>query len=180
VLVHLSVLDFCLVLFKTAVNKLEQIISLFYLRQGINFALEIFDEKISGVVCESKSMLAFEVVGLIIFLLTLAFILQSTAISLLLRNQNDRAERVEPITTQDLVSSVSSSENFKMTGPSFHQTLLCCGRSAKQRRFDSELVELRLLRRLRFGLPRAQATQMCHIIEVGPSLWLIILGVVWA
>ncbi|KAG3189450.1 hypothetical protein PC128_g11772 [Phytophthora cactorum] len=205
VLVHLSVLAFGLVAFGKALHGLElkfppsdkyqHMLKKVYrelMTLGlISFGLKILDE-IPGFISESKSMLAFEVADLAIFFLTLALILQSTAISLLLRNQNDRAERAELITIQDLMNSVNNSKGSAMAGPSFFRTLFCCGSSAKRRSVDKELVELRLLRRLflrRFGLPqlfpfskylrRAQATQICHMIEVEPSMWLVLLGVAW-
>ncbi|ETN02042.1 hypothetical protein PPTG_16711 [Phytophthora nicotianae INRA-310] len=206
VLLHLSVLAFCLVVFGKALHGLEHqfppsdkhqhMIKKVYrelMTLGlISFGIKILDE-IPGFVSESKSMLAFEVADLAIFFLTLALILQSTVISLLLRNQNDRAERAELITTQDLVNSANNSKNSELERPSFFGTLFCCGRSAKQRSIDKELIELRLLRRLflrRFGLPQlfpfskylrhAQATQISDMIEVEPSMWVALLGVAWA
>ncbi|KAE9262963.1 hypothetical protein PF001_g31865, partial [Phytophthora fragariae] len=77
--------------------------------------------------------------------------------------------------------------------PSFAPTLFCCGRAAKKRSNHRELVELRLIRRLflhRFGLPqlspfskylnRAQASQIAHMIEVEPSMWIVLLAVAWS
>lgn len=137
-------------------------------------------------------MIAFEVADLAIFLLALTLILQSAAIFLMLRNQNDRADRAELVTTRGLAQAITSTDSEDM-GPSFVQTLFCCGRVAKRKSMDKELVELRLLRRLflrRFGLPqlfpfatylsRAQASQISLMIEVEPSMWIALLAVAWS
>ncbi|ETP05409.1 hypothetical protein F441_17983 [Phytophthora nicotianae CJ01A1] len=186
VLIHLSILAVCLVLFEGALHKLEhkfppsekyqhmlkkayrELMVLGLISLGLKILKEIPD-----IDSDSKTMLAFQVADLTIFLLALALILQSTGVFLLLRNQNDRAERAELITTQDLVTSVNG--------------------SAKKRANDRELVELRLLRRLflhRFGLPqlfpyskylnRAQANQIAHMIEVEPAMWIVLLIVAWS
>ncbi|KAG7380329.1 hypothetical protein PHYPSEUDO_007301 [Phytophthora pseudosyringae] len=206
VLIHLSILALCLVLLEGALHKLEhkfppsekyqhmlkkayrELMVLGLISLGLKILKEIPD-----IDSYSKTMLAFQVADLTIFLLALALILQSTAVFLLLRNQNDRAERAELITTQDLINSVNGSKDSDDAVPSFFQTLFCCGRSAKKRANDSELVELRLLRRLflhRFGLPqlfpyskylnRAQANQIAHMIEVEPVMWIVLLIVAWA
>ncbi|ETN02036.1 hypothetical protein PPTG_16706 [Phytophthora nicotianae INRA-310] len=206
VLIHLSILAVCLVLFEGALHKLEhkfppsekyqhmlkkayrELMILGLISLGLKILKEIPD-----IDSDSKTMLAFQVADLTIFLLALALILQSTGVFLLLRNQNDRAERAELITTQDLVTSVNGSKNSDDAMPSFFQTLFCCGRSAKKRANDRELVELRLLRRLflhRFGLPqlfpyskylnRAQANQIAHMTEVEPAMWVVLLVVAWS
>ncbi|OWZ22862.1 hypothetical protein PHMEG_0002354 [Phytophthora megakarya] len=206
VLIHLSILAFCLVLFEGGLHKLEHkfppsekyqhMLKKAYRELMvlglISLGLKILKE-IPEIDSYSKTMLAFQVADLTIFLLALALIVQSTGVFLLLRNQNDRAERAELITTQDLVNSVNGSNDSKDAAPSFFQTLFCCGRSAKKKANDRELVELRLLRRLflhRFGLPqlfpyskylyRAQANQIAHMIEVEPTMWIVVLLVAWA
>ncbi|KAI9996913.1 hypothetical protein PInf_000180 [Phytophthora infestans] len=206
VLIHLSILAFCLVLFERALHKLEhkfppsekyqhmlkkayrELMVLGLISLGLKILKEIPDIDSYG-----KTMLAFQVADLTIFLLALALIVQSTGVFLLLRNQNDRAERAELITTQDLINSVNGSNGADKAMPTFFQTLFCCGRSAKKRANNRELVELRLLRRLflhRFGLPqlfpyskylsRAQAHQIAHMIEVEPAMWIVLLIVAWA
>ncbi|KAF4150302.1 hypothetical protein GN958_ATG00510 [Phytophthora infestans] len=206
VLIHLSILAFCLVLFERALHKLEhkfppsekyqhmlkkayrELMVLGLISLGLKILKEIPDIDSYG-----KTMLAFQVADLTIFLLALALIVQSTGVFLLLRNQNDRAERAELITTQDLINSVNGSNGADKVMPTFFQTLFCCGRSAKKRANNRELVELRLLRRLflhRFGLPqlfpyskylsRAQAHQIAHMIEVEPAMWIVLLIVAWA
>lgn len=206
VLIHLSILAFCLVLVEGALHRLEhkfppsekyqhmlkkayrELMVLGLISLGLKILKEIPD--IDGY---SKTMLAFQVADLTIFLLALALILQSTGVFLLLRNQNNRAERAELITTQDLVNLVNGSKGSEDAGPSFFRTLFCCGRAAKKRANDRELIELRLLRRLflhRFGLPqlfpfskylnRAQANQIAHMIEVEPSMWVVLLIVAWS
>ncbi|EEY57429.1 uncharacterized protein PITG_11279 [Phytophthora infestans T30-4] len=206
VLIHLSILAFCLVLFERALHKLEHKFPLSEKYQHmlkkayrelmvlglISLGLKILRE-IPDIDSYSKTILAFQVADLTIFLLALALIVQSTGVFLLLRNQNDRAERAELITTQDLINSVNGSKGSDDAVPTFFQTLFCCGRSAKKRANDRELIELRLLRRLfvhRFGLPqlfpyskylsRAQANQIAHMIEVEPVMWVVLLIVAWA
>ncbi|KAK1932065.1 hypothetical protein P3T76_012565 [Phytophthora citrophthora] len=197
VLIHLSILAFCLVLFEGALHKLEHkfppsekyqhMLKKAY--RELILGLKIIKE-IPDIDSYSKTMLAFQVADLTIFLLALALILQSTGVFLLLRNQNGRAERAELISTQDLIDSVNGSKTDEAV-PSFFQTLFCCGRSAKKT--NRELVELRLLRRLflrRFGLPqlfpyskylsRAQAHQIAHMIEVEPAMWIVLLIVAWS
>jgi hypothetical protein len=205
VLVQLSILALCLVLFEKALHRLEQkfppsekyqhmlkkayreLMVLGLISLGLKILKEVPD--IDGY---SKTMLAFQVADLTIFLLALALILQSTGVFLLLRNQNDRAERAELITTQDLINSLNDPSGVENTAPSFFRTLFCCGRAAKKRAKVKQLVELRLLRRLflrRFGLPqlfpfakylrRAQANQISHMIEVEPTMWVVLLVVAW-
>ncbi|EGZ24462.1 hypothetical protein PHYSODRAFT_478644 [Phytophthora sojae] len=200
VLIHLSILAFCLVLFEAGLHRLEhkfppsrkyqhmlkkayrELMVLGLISLGLKIIKEIPD-----IDSYSKTMLAFQVADLTIFLLALALILQSTGVFLLLRNKNARAERAELITTQDLVNFINGTKG------SFAQTLVCCGRAAKKRSNVRELIELRLIRRLflhRFGLPqlfpfskylnRAQANQIAHMIEVEPSMWVVLLIVAWA
>ncbi|EGZ24455.1 hypothetical protein PHYSODRAFT_482113 [Phytophthora sojae] len=205
VLVHLSVLALCLVLFEKALHRLERnfppsdkyqhMLKKVYrelMTLGlISLGLKIFKE-VPSFDSEGKPMIAFEVADLAIFLLALTLILQSAAIFLMLRNQNDRADRAELVTTRGLAQAITSTDSEDM-GPSFVQTLFCCGRVAKRKSMDKELVELRLLRRLflrRFGLPqlfpfatylsRAQASQISLMIEVEPSMWIALLAVAWS
>ncbi|KAG1703942.1 hypothetical protein DVH05_006949 [Phytophthora capsici] len=204
VLIHLSILALCLVLFEGALHKLEhkfppsekyqhmlkkayrELMVLGLISLGLKIIKEIPD-----IDSYSKTMLAFQVADLTIFLLALALIIQSTGVFLLLRNQNGRAERAELISTQDLIDSVNGSKPDE-AAPSFFETLFCCGRSKKKTN-NRELVELRLLRRLflrRFGLPqlfpfskylsRAQAHQIAHMIEVEPAMWIVLLLVAWS
>ncbi|KAG7380330.1 hypothetical protein PHYPSEUDO_007302 [Phytophthora pseudosyringae] len=205
VLVHLSILAFGLVLLEKALHRMEhkfppsekyqhmlkKVYRELMVLGLISLGLKILKET-PDIDSDSKTMLAFQVADLTIFFLALALILQSTAVFLLLRNQNDRAERAELMRTQDLVQLVSESKGSEDLGPSFIQTLLCCGRAAKKRNYGKRLIELRLLRRLflrRFGLPqlfpfskylsRAQANQISHMIEVEPKMWIVLLAVAW-
>ncbi|KAG6619978.1 Ufm1-specific protease [Phytophthora cinnamomi] len=205
VLVHLSILAFCLVLFEKALHRMEhkfpasdkyqhmlkKVYRELMVLGLISLGLKILKEN-PDIDSYSKPMLAFQVADLTIFFLALALILQSTAVFLLLRNQNDRADRAELMRTVDLVELVNSTENAKDAMPSFVRTLLCCGRESKKKTYVKKLVELRLLRRLflrRFGFPqlfpfakylsRAQANQISHMIEVEPSMWVVLLAVAW-
>ncbi|GMF22314.1 unnamed protein product [Phytophthora fragariaefolia] len=206
VLVQLNILAFCLVLLESGLHRLEhkfppsekyqhmlkkayrELMVLGLISLGLKIIKEIPD-----IDSYSKTMLAFQVADLTIFLLALALILQSITVFLLLRNQNDRAERAELITTQDLVNSLNRTKGSDDSVPSFFKTLFCCGRAAKQQSNMRELIELRLIRRLflhRFGLPqlfpfskylsRAQANQIAHMIEVEPSMWIVLLIVAWS
>ncbi|KAG7397831.1 hypothetical protein PHYBOEH_012093 [Phytophthora boehmeriae] len=206
VLVHLSILAFCLVLFEKGLHRLEhkfppsekyqhmlkkvyrELMVLGLLSLGLKVIKETPD-----IDAYSKTMLAFQVADLTIFFLALALILQSTAVFLLLRHQNNRADQAELITTEDLAVAISSPEGHGYHEATFFHKLFCCGRSAKSKAIDKELIELRLLRRLflrRYGLPqlfpfskylsRAQANQILHMIEVEPSMWLLLLAVAWA
>ncbi|KAE9060800.1 hypothetical protein PF002_g31830, partial [Phytophthora fragariae] len=161
VLVHLSILAFCLVPFEAGLHHLEHkfppsrkyqhMLKKTYRELMvlglISLGLKIIKE-IPEIDSYSKTMLAFQVADLTIFLLALALILQSTCVFLLLRDQNGRAERAELITTQDLVNSMTSTKTSTESVPSFAPTLFCCGRAAKKRSNHRELVELRLIRRL--------------------------------
>ncbi|EGZ24459.1 hypothetical protein PHYSODRAFT_554617 [Phytophthora sojae] len=205
VLVHLSILTFCLVLFEKALHRMEhnfpasdkyqhmlkKVYRELMVLGLISLGLKILKEN-PDIDSDSKTMLAFQVADLTIFFLALVLILQSTAVFLLLRNQNDRADRAELMKTQDLVELVDSVDDAKDAVPSFIRTLLCCGRASKKKTVVKKLVALRLLRRLflrRFGFPqlfpfakylsRAQANQISHMIEVEPSMWVVLLAVAW-
>ncbi|KAE8907644.1 hypothetical protein PF005_g19048 [Phytophthora fragariae] len=205
VLVHLSILAFCLVLFEKALHRMEhrfpasdkyqhmlkKVYRELMVLGLISLGLKILKEN-PDIDSESKTMLAFQVADLTIFFLALALILQSTCVFLLLRNQNDRADRADLIRTLDLVELVDSVDDTKDSVPSFIRTLLCCGRAPKKKTVVKKLVALRLLRRLflrRFGFPqlfpfskylsRAQANQISHMIEVEPSMWVVLLAVAW-
>ncbi|ETK75835.1 hypothetical protein L915_17619, partial [Phytophthora nicotianae] len=203
VLVQLSILAFSLVLFEKALHRMElkfppsdkyqhmlkKVYRELMVLGLISLGLKILKES-PNIDSYSKTMLAFQVADLTIFFLALALIVQSTAVFQLLRNQNDRAERAELMTTQDLVHLLNEPKD---SAPSSAQTLLCCGRAAKKKNYSKRLVELRLLRRLflrRFGFPqlfpfskylsRAQANQISHMIEVEPMMWVVLLAVAWA
>ncbi|KAG7397828.1 hypothetical protein PHYBOEH_012090 [Phytophthora boehmeriae] len=206
VLVHLSILASCLLFFEAVLHRLEhklprsdkyehmlkKVYRELMVLGLLSLGLKILKEN-PDIDAYSKTMIAFQVADLAIFFLALALILQSTAIFLLLRNQNGRADRAELITTQDLANGVESPEGHGQHESTFFHKLFCCGRSAKSKAIDKELIELRLLRRLflrRYGLPqlfpfskylsRAQANQISHMIEVEPSMWLLLLVVAWA
>ncbi|KAL4160568.1 hypothetical protein PRNP1_001135 [Phytophthora ramorum] len=206
VLVHLGILAFCLVLFEKALHRLEhkfppsqkyqhmlkKVYRELMVLGLISLGLKILKEN-PDIDSYSKTIIAFQVADLVIFFLALALILQSTAVFLLLRNQNDRADRAELISTQDLADLVNDTKDSKGVVPPSVQTVLCCGVAVNKEANDKRIVELRLLRRLflrRFGLPqlfpyskylsRAQANQISHMIEVEPSMWVVLLIVAWA
>ncbi|KAG2788676.1 hypothetical protein PC129_g9726 [Phytophthora cactorum] len=202
VLVHLSILAFCLVLFEAALHHVEHKLSRYdkyqhMLRKAyrelmilglLSLGLKLLKE-VPGIHADSKTMLAFQVADLTIFILALALILQAIIVFSQLRKHNNVADRTELITVQDLVDAINAPAG----------TVQSQANSSKwfwSRRtiggFDKEVVERRLLRHLflrRFGLPqlfpfskylrRAQANQISHMIEVEPSMWVLLLTVAW-
>ncbi|TDH65644.1 hypothetical protein CCR75_008145 [Bremia lactucae] len=207
VLVHLSILALCLVFFESALHYVEHHLARYdkyqhMLRKAyrelmilglISLGLKLFKE-VPGVAPDSKTMLAFQVADLTIIILALALILQAIVVFLQLRKCNKLADRTELITAQDLVDGISPPAGTPPTAAPthplaskwwFHSSRMIQG-------FDNEVMERRLLRHLflrRFGLPqlfpfskylrRAQANQISHMIEVEPTMWLLLLAVAW-
>lgn len=186
VLVHLSTLAFCLVLFEHALHHLEHKLSHYdkyehMLRKAyrelmvlglLSLGLKLLKE-VPGIHGDSKTMLAFQVADLSIFILALALILQAIIVFSQLRRHNKMADETELVTSQGLVDAMST------------------GTASNPR--EKEIVQRRLLRHLflrRFGLPqlfpfskylrRGQANQISHMIEVEPSMWMLLLAVAWA
>ncbi|CAH0482163.1 unnamed protein product [Peronospora belbahrii] len=202
VLVHLSVLALSLVLLEKALHRMEhqfprsekyqhmlkKVYRELMILGLISLGLKIVKET-PFIDSGSKTVLAFQVADLTIFFLALALILQTIAVFQLLRNQNDRVERAELLGTQDLIEMVKDAGTWR---PSWIQALFSCTQAAKKTTNGKKLVKLRLLRRLflrRFGFPqlfpfsnylnRAQASQISHMIEVEPFMWVILLVVAW-
>uniref|UniRef100_H3H579 Uncharacterized protein n=1 Tax=Phytophthora ramorum TaxID=164328 RepID=H3H579_PHYRM len=186
VLLHLSVLVACLLLFERALHHLEgraavsakyqQLLSKAYrelmILGLIGLVLKLIKEAPS-VDSGSAAMTAFQVADLTIFILALALILQTVCIFLLLRKHNVRADRAELLSTEDLADAVAS--------PSVNQT-----------QNMQELIHFRLLRHLflnRFQLPQlfpfakylrqAQNNQITHMTDVGAPMWGVLLVVAW-
>ncbi|KAK1932084.1 hypothetical protein P3T76_012584 [Phytophthora citrophthora] len=150
----------------------------------LSFIIKLLTE-VGGIDGYSGLMLALQVSDLIIFILAITLVLQAMNVLLLLNGYKKRADRAELITTQDLIEAANASE----TTPSS-----CCGRKQpSDELLKKEVVQHRLLRHLfltRFGLPqlfpfskylrRAQANNIVHMIEVEPSMWLLLLGMAWA
>ncbi|KAE9344344.1 hypothetical protein PF008_g9262 [Phytophthora fragariae] len=210
VLVQLSILAFCLVLFEALLHHVEHKLSRYdkyqhMLRKAyrelmilglLSLGLKLLKE-VPGIHADSKTMLAFQVADLAIFILALALILQAIIVFSQLRKHNKVADRTELITAQDLVDALTPPAGTPPTSAP-----VCSGTSSgwfgRSRRttgaaFDKEMVERRLLRHLflrRFGLPqlfpfskylrRAQASHISHMIEVEPSMWVLLLAVAWA
>ncbi|KAG4050932.1 hypothetical protein PC123_g13819 [Phytophthora cactorum] len=193
VVVVLNALAICLLVFEAALHYLEHhllahndkyqhILKKVYRELMIlgllSFIIKMLTE-VGGIDGYSGTMLAFQVADLIIFILAITLVLQAINVLLLLRGYNKRSDRAELITTQDLVDPLNSSE--------------AGGKQSKGNLFKKDVVKHRLLRNLflrRFGLPqlftfskylrRAQATNIVHMIEVEPSMWLLLLGMAWA
>ncbi|EEY66930.1 uncharacterized protein PITG_17807 [Phytophthora infestans T30-4] len=180
VLLHLSVLVVCLLLFERLLHRLErhaavstkyqQLLSKAYrelmILGLIGLGLKVIKE-LSSVDGNSAAMTAFQVADLTIFILALALILQAVCIFLVLRRHNVQADRAEHVSTEDLALSSSTKET-------------------------QELVHLRLLRHMfltRFELPQlfpfakylrqAQNNQITHMTEVGAPMWVLLLSVAW-
>ncbi|GMF22342.1 unnamed protein product [Phytophthora fragariaefolia] len=209
VMVHLSILAFCLVIFEAVLHHVEHKLSRYdkyqhMLRKGyrelmilglLSLGLKVIKE-LPGIQADSQTMLAFQVADLAIFILALALIIQAITIFSQLRKHNNLGDRTELITAQDLADSMAPSNGvFATTESTITQSsaLFCWSRKKLATGFDKEVIEQRLLRHLflrRFGLPqlfpfskylrRAQANQISHMIEVEPSMWVLLLAVAWA
>ncbi|RLN46099.1 hypothetical protein BBJ29_006206 [Phytophthora kernoviae] len=205
VLVHLSILALCLLIFEGALHHIEHKLSRYdkyqhMLRKAyrelmvlglLSLGLKLLKE-VPGIHADSKTMLAFQVADLSIFILALALILQSICVFMQLRKHNNLADRTELVTAQDIVDALSvSPANEEVSTIRF--SWFCSSSKGAYKPFEKEIIERRLLRHLflrRFGLPqlfpfskylrRGQANQISHMIEVEPSMWLLLLAVAWA
>ncbi|GMF49308.1 unnamed protein product [Phytophthora fragariaefolia] len=199
VVVVLSALAICLLVFETALHHLEHHLARHDKYQHmlkkvyrelmilglLSFIIKMLTE-VGGIDGYSGIMLAFQVADLIIFILAITLVIQAIWVLVLLRRHNKQADHAELITTQDLVDVLDSSGDTKST--------CCCASGAtNDKLFKTEIVQHRMLRHLflgRFGLPqlfpfskyvrRAQANNIVHMIEVEPSMWLLLLGMAWA
>ncbi|ETN02083.1 hypothetical protein PPTG_16738, partial [Phytophthora nicotianae INRA-310] len=187
VVVVLNALAICLLIFEAALHHLEhhvlahndkyqhmlkKVYRELMILGLISFIIKILTE-VGGIDGYSGIMLALQVSDLIIFILAITLVLQAINVLLLLRGYNKRTDRAELITTQDLVDGLD--------------------KPSKENLFKKDVVKHRILRHLflrRFGLPqlfpfskylrRAQANNIVHMIEVEPSMWLLLLGMAWA
>ncbi|ETP05444.1 hypothetical protein F441_17964 [Phytophthora nicotianae CJ01A1] len=205
VLIHLSILAFCLVLFEAALHHVEHKLSRYdkyqhMLRKAyrelmilglLSLGLKLLKE-IPSIHADSKTMLAFQVADLAIFILALALILQAIIVFSQLRKHNKVADHTELITAQDLVDAINPPAGVSPTPQARTSTSKWFWSKKTIGGFEKEVVERRLLRHLflrRFGLPqlfpfskylrRAQANQISHMIEVEPSMWVLLLVVAW-
>ncbi|KAG7394554.1 hypothetical protein PHYBOEH_005008 [Phytophthora boehmeriae] len=207
VLVHLSILALCLLIFESALHYLEHRLShydkyLHMLRKAyselmilglLNFGLKVLKE-VSHIDGNSKALLAFQVADLIIFILAIALILQAICIFLQVQKHNKRMEHAELISTKSMADALQVQMQSTRKLKDFRLlSWWCCAKQVKTDVVEKEVVEHRLLRYLflrRFGLPqlfpfskylrRAQANQIGYMIEVEPSMWLLLLLVAWA
>lgn len=203
VLVHLSILAVFLLGFEAALHHLEHKLARYdkyhvmlqkvyrelMVLGLISLVLKVLKE-VAPVDSYSKPMIAFQVADLIIFGLAIALILQSICILLQLRRRSSKADRAELISTQDLVQFLENGDTpSHMLLPATRVPRVCC---SKGETMDEDMVKHRLLRQLflhRFGLPelfpfskyirRAQANQISSMIEVEPSMWVLLLLVAW-
>ncbi|OWZ16246.1 hypothetical protein PHMEG_0009984 [Phytophthora megakarya] len=187
VLLHLSILVVCLLLFERVLHHLErraavstkyqQLLSKAYrelmILGLIGLGLKLVKE-IPSVDGGSAAMTAFQVADLTIFILAFTLILQTVCIFFMLQKHNVQADRAELLSTGDLVEAVASLYYDK-------------------ERDTQELVQLRLLRHLflsRFQLPQlfpfakylrqAQNNQITHMTDVNAPMWTLLLVVAWA
>ncbi|RLN89250.1 hypothetical protein BBJ28_00008937 [Nothophytophthora sp. Chile5] len=185
VLLHLSILVVCLLVFERALHllerrvavsaKYERLLSKAYRELMIlgllGFGLKLVKE-VPSVDGSSAVMTAFQVADLTIFILALALILQTICIFLLLRQHNVRADCAELLSTEDVAETLASS-------------------SSHQSRDPQELVHLRLLRHLflsRFALPQlfpfakylrqTQNNQITHMIDRRAMVFVLV-AFVW-
>ncbi|ETL29308.1 hypothetical protein L916_17494 [Phytophthora nicotianae] len=193
VVVVLNALAICLLIFEAVLHHLEhhvlahndkyqhmlkKVYRELMILGLLSFIIKLLTE-VGGIDGYSGTMLAFQVADLTIFILAVTLVLQAINVLLLLRGYNKRSDRAELITTQDLVDALNSSE--------------AGGKTPKDNLLKEDVVKHRLLRNLflrRFGLPqlftfskylrRAQANNIVHMIEVEPSMWLLLLGMAWA
>ncbi|KAG6620005.1 ATP-dependent RNA helicase dbp4 [Phytophthora cinnamomi] len=199
VVVLLSGLAICLLVFEAALHHLEHHLARHDKYQHmlkkvyrelmilglLSFIIKMLTE-VGGIDGYSGTMLAFQVADLIIFILAITLVIQAIWVLVLLRGHNKRADRAELITTQDLVDALNSADNM-------NSSWCCGGKRPSGDLLKKEIVQHRLLRHLflrRFGLPqlfpfskyvrRAQANNIVHMIEVEPSMWLLLLGMAWA
>ncbi|KAF4317807.1 hypothetical protein G195_006676 [Phytophthora kernoviae 00238/432] len=161
----------------------------------LSLGLKLLKE-VPGIHADSKTMLAFQVADLSIFILALALIIQSICVFMQLRKHNNLADRTELVTAQDILDAlVTTGEASIPTAPSYFSwsNWFCWSKKGAYKPFEKEIIERRLLRHLflrRFGLPqlfpfskylrRGQANQISYMIEVEPSMWLLLLAVAWA
>ncbi|CAH0482172.1 unnamed protein product [Peronospora belbahrii] len=208
VLIHLSILALCLVFFEAALHHIEHKLAQYdkyqqMLRKAyrelmilglLSLGLKLLKE-MPGINAESKTMLAFQVADLTIFILALALILQAIIVFSQLRKHNAIADRIELITAQDLVNAISPPAGTPPTSAQVHTNSTkwwVCWPRNRTKLYDQDVVQRRLLRHLflrRFGLPqlfpfskylrRAQASQISHMIEIEPSTWILLLTVAW-
>ncbi|RLN54367.1 hypothetical protein BBJ29_010111, partial [Phytophthora kernoviae] len=131
VLVHLSILALCLLIFEGALHHIEHKLSRYdkyqhMLRKAyrelmvlglLSLGLKLLKE-VPGIHADSKTMLAFQVADLSIFILALALILQSICVYLQLRKHNNLADRTELVTAQDILDAlVTTGEASTPTAP---------------------------------------------------------------
>ncbi|KAG7379717.1 hypothetical protein PHYPSEUDO_008246 [Phytophthora pseudosyringae] len=156
----------------------------------VSLALKILKE-VAPIDSHSKPMIAFQVADLVIFGFAIALVLQSSCIFLQVRKYSRRAYEAELITTRDLLVDLHKLETNLMApwSPKFS---IYGDNPVTRTLANKEIVRYRALRHFflrRFGLPqlfpfskyirRAQANQISHMIEVEPSMWLLVLAVAW-
>ncbi|GMF21175.1 unnamed protein product [Phytophthora lilii] len=162
----------------------------------ISLVLKILKE-VAPIDGSSKPMIAFQVADLVIFGLAIALILQTVYIFLRLQKQGERQDQAELITTKCLVDGFHTQNTTDCDSSCLRAraTLFFwrwCGQTVGNTQFDTALVKHRLLRHVflgRFGLPQlfpflkylrlAQENQVLYMIEVEPSMWLVLLVVAW-
>ncbi|EGZ24475.1 hypothetical protein PHYSODRAFT_260309 [Phytophthora sojae] len=122
VLIHLSVLALCLLVFERVLHRFEHHLTRHdkyrhMLRKvqrahdpGLDQPHPQVIKEVTTVDGYSKTMTAFQVADLIIFVLAIALVLQAVCIFLQLRNHSRRTDRVELISTQDLVNKLRSTQ----------------------------------------------------------------------
>ncbi|ETM35758.1 hypothetical protein L914_17395 [Phytophthora nicotianae] len=177
VVVVLNALAICLLIFEAALHHLEhhvlahndkyqhmlkKVYRELMILGLLSFIIKLLTE-VGGIDGYSGTMLAFQVADLTIFILAVTLVLQAINVLLLLRGYNKRSDRAELITTQDLVDALNSSEAASTTAKLVPTSIWS----------SAALTFSKYLR-------RAQANNIVHMIEVEPSMWLLLLGMAWA
>ncbi|KAG2788674.1 hypothetical protein PC129_g9724 [Phytophthora cactorum] len=207
VLAHVSILAVVLLVFEYVLHYVEHHLARFdkyyHMLQKvyrelmilglISLVLKIVKE-VAPIDRSSKPMIAFQVADLIIFGFAIALVLQAMCVFLQVRRYSRRAHQAELITTRDLIVDLNKQENnFIGSWSSKSIFFSIYGEKPVSRTLaNKEIVRYRVLRHFflrRFGLPqlfpfsryirRAQANQISHMIEVEPTMWLLVLAVAW-
>lgn len=212
VLQHLSVLVLFVIAFERGLHTLEhrlrrspkyrEILSKTYrelmILGFVGLGIKAFKET-ARTHASGDDFAAFNIADLTIFILALALIVQALVVFLRLGRHNRLIDRVELVTTSDLVDTAVRRAETAKNQPRVTRCLrLISSSRAKHAElfgpqlFSQEIEELRVLRHLflrRYSLPQlfpfgqyirgAQDSQITHMIDVEPSTWFLLIAVAW-
>uniref|UniRef100_A0AAV1TB46 Uncharacterized protein n=1 Tax=Peronospora matthiolae TaxID=2874970 RepID=A0AAV1TB46_9STRA len=157
----------------------------------LSLGLKLLKE-VPGINAYSKTMLAFQVADLTIFILALALIPQATVVFLQLRKHNIEADRIELITAQDLINAITPPAGTprSLGSPSSSPVvvpMVSCW-SSKLTKGSTALSSVCFT--LFYGaldcrsssllqVPSSSLPTRSRMIEVEPSMWVLLLAVAW-